>query len=99
MRKSLPHDLARWQPDWRGKITQQRSLGKKFQILARALENRDAELAHFYASLVESEGNHYANYLLMARAIEDAETDRRLDWYLDLDAQLIRHPNPHPMRH
>jgi tRNA-(ms[2]io[6]A)-hydroxylase len=72
---------------------------EKFQILARALESRDAELARFYAGLVESEGNHYANYLLMARAIDDAETDRRLDWYLDLDAQLIRQPNPHPMLH
>jgi tRNA-(ms[2]io[6]A)-hydroxylase len=35
----------------------------------------------------------------MARAIDDAETDRRLDYYLDLDAQLIREPNPYPMLH
>src|SRR6266566_1815157 len=67
---------------------------EKFQILARELKERDAELARFYASLVESEGNHYATYLLMARAIDEAETDRRLDWFLDLDAQLIRQPNP-----
>src|SRR6267143_3108400 len=33
---------------------------EKFQILARALESPDAELAGFYAGLVESEGNHYA---------------------------------------
>src|SRR5436190_433086 len=72
---------------------------EKFQILARALEEQDSELARFYASLVESEGNHYATYLLMARAIDEAETDQRLDWYLDLDAELIRHPNPHPMLH
>ena len=72
---------------------------EKFQILARELQAIDAELANFYASLVESEGNHYAAYLLMARAIDDAETDRRLDFYLDLDAQLIRVPNPHPMLH
>src|SRR5213080_1148397 len=31
---------------------------EKFQILARELESIDAELAKFYASLVESEGNH-----------------------------------------
>ncbi|MFM2296095.1 MAG: hypothetical protein RLZZ350_2508, partial [Verrucomicrobiota bacterium] len=57
------------------------------------------ELATFYASLVESEGNHYATYILMARAVDDVETTRRLDYYLDLDAQLIREPNPLPMLH
>jgi tRNA-(ms[2]io[6]A)-hydroxylase len=31
---------------------------EKFQILSTALENVDAELSRFYASLVESEGNH-----------------------------------------
>jgi tRNA 2-(methylsulfanyl)-N6-isopentenyladenosine37 hydroxylase len=72
---------------------------EKFQILARELESRDAELAKFYASLVESEGNHYATYILMARDIDDAETDRRLNYFLDLDAQLIREPNPLPMLH
>jgi tRNA-(ms[2]io[6]A)-hydroxylase len=72
---------------------------EKFQVLASALQTSDPELARFYASLVESEGNHYATYVLMARAIDDPETDRRLDFYLDLDAQLIRQPNPLPMLH
>ena len=66
---------------------------EKFQVLAEALQAADPELARFYAGLVESEGNHYANYLLMARAIDDAETDRRLDYFLDLDAELIRQPH------
>jgi tRNA-(ms[2]io[6]A)-hydroxylase len=35
----------------------------------------------------------------MARAIHDTETDRRLDFYLSLDARLIREPNPLPMLH
>ena len=72
---------------------------EKFQVLARELQTLDAPLAQFYASLVESEGNHYATYLLMARAIDDPETDRRLDYYLDLDAELIRKPNPLPILH
>ena len=72
---------------------------EKFQILAEALKASDPELAQFYGSLVESEGNHYATYILMARAIDDSETDRRLDYYLDLDAQLISQPNPLPMLH
>lgn len=72
---------------------------EKFQILADALQGVDAELAEFYHGLVESEGNHYATYLLMAKAIDEAETTRRLDFYLDLDADLITRPNPLPMLH
>jgi len=72
---------------------------EKFQILSRELSQIDAELAAFYASLVESEGNHYATYLLMARAVDDAETDRRLDYYLDRDAELIRQGSPLPILH
>ncbi len=66
---------------------------EKFQMLADALKETDVELANFYAGLVESEGNHYATYILMARAIDNPETDRRLDFYLDLDAKLIREPH------
>jgi len=72
---------------------------EKFQILAKELQSIDPGLGRFYDSLIESEGNHYATYLLMARGIDDAETDRRLDFYLDLDAELIRQPNPLPILH
>ncbi len=72
---------------------------EKFQVLATELQARDPELAQFYASLVESEGNHYATYLIMARAINEPETQRRLDYYLDLEAELIRQPNPLPLLH
>src|SRR5205814_5151173 len=72
---------------------------EKFQLLAVELKEMDSELADFYGSLVESEGNHYATYLLMARAIDKTETEQRLDWYLDLDATLIRQPNPLPILH
>ena len=72
---------------------------EKFQFLATALKTLDPELAQFYASLVESEGNHYATYLLMAKGIDEAEADRRLDFYLELDAKLIVEPNPIPMLH
>ena len=72
---------------------------EKFLILAEKLKPIDAPLSEFYGSLVESEGNHYATYLLMAKAIDEQETQRRLDFYLDLDAKLIREPNPLPMLH
>ena len=67
---------------------------EKFQLLARELREQEPELAVFYGSLVESEGNHYASYLLMARHIDEAETDRRLDWFLDVDAKLMREQHP-----
>jgi len=72
---------------------------EKFHILAASVRDLDPGLANFYASLVESEGNHYATYLIMARHIDEAEADRRLDFFLDLDARLIREPNPLPMLH
>lgn len=72
---------------------------EKFQFLAEGLKEVDAELGAFYGSLVESEGNHYATYLRMARAIDEEETERRMDYYLDLDAKLMREPNPLPMLH
>lgn len=72
---------------------------EKFQILSREVRDLDAEVADFYASLVESEGNHYATYLLMARGIDEAETHRRLSDFLDLDATLIRQPNDLPLLH
>jgi tRNA-(ms[2]io[6]A)-hydroxylase len=72
---------------------------EKFQVLARETADLDAALAQFYGSLVESEGNHYASYLIMARHIDGAETERRLDFFLDLDARLIREPNRVPMLH
>ena len=72
---------------------------EKFQVLAAALSGKDAELSEFYASLVESEGNHYATYILMARGIDEEETDRRLDFFLDLDAELILQPSRVPMLH
>src|SRR5712671_6845561 len=52
---------------------------EKFQVLATELKTIDAELAAFYAGLVESEGNHYATYLLLAKAIDEQETQRRMD--------------------
>ena len=72
---------------------------EKFQLLASELKSIDPGLARFYASLVESEGNHYATYLLLARGIDEAETERRMDFYLHLDAELIRQPHSLPILH
>jgi tRNA-(ms[2]io[6]A)-hydroxylase len=62
---------------------------EKFQILATYLANEAPDLSRFYQSLVESEGNHYATYLIMAREIDLDETNSRLDWFLDRDSDLM----------
>ena len=72
---------------------------EKFQILASGVRDLDPGLADFYGSLVQSEGNHYATYLIMARHIDLAETEARLDYFLDLDAELIRRPHDLPLLH
>ncbi len=64
---------------------------EKFQILAAYLAKNEPELSLFYQSLIESEGNHYATYLIMARDIDLEETDSRLDWFLDRDSELMDH--------
>ena len=38
-------------------------------------------------------------YARLLGSNDEAEADRRLDFYLDLDAKLIRQPNPLPMLH
>ncbi len=72
---------------------------EKFQLLADALGQVDAPLASFFASLIESEGNHYASYLLMAKELDVSETERRLDYYLELDAELVQQPSDLPILH
>ena len=72
---------------------------EKFQMLASALQSTDPELSQFYEGLVESEGNHYATYILMARAINEPEANERLGYYLELDAELIRRSHPLPLLH
>src|ERR1700722_12117236 len=52
---------------------------EKFQFLSAALQPVDTKHPQFYASLVESEGNHYATYILMARDVDEPEAERRMD--------------------
>ena len=72
---------------------------EKFQILAEELKTDEPEIAALYAGLVESEGNHYADFMIMARAINRPVADERLDSFLDLDAQLIAQPHDLPLLH
>src|SRR6266403_787342 len=79
-----------------------------FQLVLDLLKQRGIPFGPPYPStciaglmmfIRDGQGNHDAAYLLMARAIDEIETSRRLDFYLELDARLIREPNPLPMLH
>ncbi len=72
---------------------------EKFQLLAEALRGVDDEVAGLYAGLVESEGNHYADFWLMACDIDNEEAHARLDYFLEKDAELIRQPHELPLLH
>ncbi len=72
---------------------------EKFQILSHALADTEPEVAALYAGLVESEGNHYADYWLMACALDDAQAHRRLEEFLSVEAGLIRREHPLPLLH
>ena len=72
---------------------------EKFQILAGALRETEPDVAGLYAELVESEGNHYSHFWLMACGIDNAEAHERLDAFLDLDAELISQPHDLPLLH
>ena len=72
---------------------------EKFQILAQALCDTEPALAEFYANLVASEGNHYAEFWLMACKIDNTEAHNRLDAFLNLDAELIAQSHELPLLH
>ncbi len=72
---------------------------EKFQILRDRLPEHDGQLAEFYGSLVESEGNHYATFWLMACDIDNGHAHERLDFFLDLEAELMRQPHDVVMLH
>ena len=72
---------------------------EKFQLLGEALRETEPEIAQLYASLVESEGNHYAGFWLMACDIDNEEAHERLDVFLDLDAELIQKSHKLPLLH
>ncbi len=72
---------------------------EKFQMLAEGLKDLDPELADFYGSLVESEGNHYASYLIMAKNIDEDDARERLEYFLNIDAELITQDHNIPVLH
>ena len=57
---------------------------------ARLAPHLDAELAHFYRSLLRSESRHFRDYLAAARkAADGADIEARIDLFAERERQLI----------
>lgn len=76
-----------------GAIIEARSCERFFSLLA-PLQERDGELAEFYASLLRSEARHFEDYLKLAALPGDPEFDARIETLLRRDAELIEQPDP-----
>lgn len=61
---------------------------------ARIAPFLDQELETFYLSLLKSEGRHFKDYLTLALTIAcQQEVDKRLEWFLRIEKQLIESPD------
>ena len=71
---------------------------ERFRILSERVP--DEGLAHFYASLFESEARHHSTYIRLAKgfAPED-QVDHRLDELADVEASLIMEGENRPRMH
>jgi tRNA-(ms[2]io[6]A)-hydroxylase len=57
---------------------------------AALVPHLDSELADFYSSLLKSESRHFADYLDLARTVQDPSiVDDRVCYFLDLENALI----------
>ncbi len=54
----------------------------------------DADLQKFYVSLLRSEARHFADYLELARLYAQEDISPRIEFFAELEAQLIRTPDP-----
>jgi tRNA-(ms[2]io[6]A)-hydroxylase len=60
---------------------------------SRIIDVLDDDLAKFYSSLLKSEERHFGVYLKMAEKFSETSIDDRVEFFLDLDQQLIKSPD------
>jgi tRNA-(ms[2]io[6]A)-hydroxylase len=60
---------------------------------SKIIQVLDEELATFYSSLLKSEERHFGVYLKMAEQYSEGEIDDRIQFFLDLDRQLVESPD------
>ena len=68
-----------------GAIIEARSC-ERFEKLVPVL---DEQLAGFYQSLLKSESRHFLDYLRFAQQFESGQFDERVQFFLNLEAELI----------
>lgn len=64
---------------------------ERFAAVAPAL---DPQLGRFYQSLLRSEARHYEYYLELARAYANEDIEPRIEFFAQLEAELITAPDP-----
>ena len=73
---------------------------ERFDVLRRHLADRDPELASFFGGLFESEANHYATYVHLARTFDDPDrVAKRLDELARHEAGIILEGDSVPRVH
>ena len=59
---------------------------ERFAAIAPVLDER---IRRFYNSLLRSESRHYEDYLGLARKYDDADTEDRIQFYAEIEAELV----------
>ena len=63
---------------------------ERFAMLAQVL---DPELSKFYRNLLRSEARHFQDYLMLAYETGHAEVDARLEFFGEVEKDLILAPD------
>ena len=88
MRRDEPGKLIDWLII--GALIEARSC-ERFAALAPRLEDR---LATFYTSLLRSEARHFTAYLGLAEQYATEPIGQRIDFFTEIEADLITEPDP-----
>ena len=57
---------------------------------AKLAPHLDAQLNHFYVSLLKSESRHFADYLQLAKQYSEQDITERVAFFADVEAELIQ---------
>jgi len=60
---------------------------------SRIIDVLDDDLAKFYSSLLKSEERHFGVYLKMAEQFSETGIDDRIEYFLEIDQQLVESPD------
>ncbi|WP_323843119.1 tRNA-(ms[2]io[6]A)-hydroxylase [Moraxella sp. Pampa] len=64
---------------------------ERFSALADVID--DEKLARYYKYLLKSESRHYEDYIQLAQSITDENIDERVDFFREVEAELIESPD------